>query len=185
MIHTLLTRCIAGAMLAAGIGSFAVAAPSRRMVESPRTVAPSASRDGDAQSREPDGDSCAVNVTAPALGDYDPLHPTSEKSEGFVNFTNCGRASRGAIITASAGSSASYAARTMLGARNDTLAYNLFLDAGGARVWGDGTQDSSTLEVTISGGSGVGTFYAGYATQVKPTPEGWYSDTIDITIAYQ
>ena len=95
-------------------------------------------------------------------------------------------------VELSPGASGDYNTRTMSdgGTPANTLAYNLYTDAGHTLVWGDGTTSGTDSE------SGVGTGLSAAQTQNhtvygelvaagnEDAPVGNYSDTITATVVY-
>lgn len=83
---------------------------------------------------------------------------------------------------ANAGGSANFTNRTMTSGAQ-TLGYQLYLDAGHATVWGDGTASSSTKAGTGSGSAQSLTVYGRLPSLANIVP-GNYSDTVTVTISY-
>jgi type 1 fimbria pilin len=182
----ILTVVAAGVVLISACG-LAGASPRRTATLPAREFAPGTSGVGSrtAQGNGGGGDGCTVDVAPPALREYDPLHPPTGTERGFVRFTNCSRGNYTASVIASPGMSNSFAIRTLRDTEGDALPYNLFLDEQGTLVWGDGSASGAPrLDVTISNGSGVAPFYAGYVAAPKAAREGEYSDDIEITVTY-
>lgn len=95
---------------------------------------------------------CSIQTTGLSFATYDPLAPAADTANGTVRLICSAtkniesRNGFSALLTLSAGSSGSYAARTLRTAA-DTLRYNLYLDAAYTTVFGDGSGGSlaSTL----------------------------------------
>lgn len=81
-----------------------------------------------------------------------------------------------------AGGAANFGARAMKSG-SDTLAYQLYMDAGRATVWGDGTSSSSTKAGTGSGSAQSLTIYGRLPSLANVVP-GNYTDTVTVTISY-
>ena len=81
-----------------------------------------------------------------------------------------------------AGGNANFNARA-LKSGSDTLAYQLYTDAGRSTVWGDGTSSSSTRTGTGSGSSQSLTIYGRLPSLANVVP-GNYTDTVTVTITY-
>ena len=136
--------------------------------------------------------SCTATTSGVAFGIYDPLSPTPTTSTGGIT-VNCTLLSGAAVNDAtsvflSAGSSGSYAARTMV-AGTSTLSYNIYFSPSYQQVWGNGTGGSyygvATLPLSPSSPtqSAIGTFYGQIPARQDVAP-GSYSDTIVVTVNY-
>jgi spore coat protein U-like protein len=135
---------------------------------------------------------CTVTAVGPAFGAYNPLNPSPTLSNGSVT-ASCQYVSGGTTTVAlvssySAGSSGSYASRTMLSGLN-RLSYNLYFDAAFTQVRGDGTGGSQTggATLTVSSASRTATatsvIYGRIPASQNAVP-GSYLDTIMVTITY-
>ena len=135
---------------------------------------------------------CTVSAVGPAFGVYNPLNPAPTLSNGTVTVT-CQYVSGGTttvtlVSSYSAGSSGSFASRTMLSGPN-RLNYNLYFDAAFTQIRGDGTGGSQTggASLTVSSGSrtatATGTLYGRMPASQNAVP-GSYLDTITVTITY-
>ena len=126
---------------------------------------------------------CNVQVSSVIFPVYNPLTPFDTQTHGSVIF-NCTQSSPITVLLGT-GESGSVAARRMMCGASQ-LIYNLFLDAAGQVIWGDGTGGSqfysnssppSNVNVTVP-------VYARIpARQTKATP-GVYKDTVVVTIIY-
>jgi spore coat protein U-like protein len=136
--------------------------------------------------------SCSTTAVGPAFGIYAQLSPTPLNSNGSVTVA-CTLISGNppwvaAEVKLSAGSSGSYAARTMqFGAQQ--LAYNLYLDAAYSQVWGDTSGGSSDWTAIIKVNPGhvndqaTGVIY-GQIPAAQDPGSGVYLDTIVVTVNY-
>ncbi len=128
--------------------------------------------------------SCSFNTIAGvSFGNYDVFASTATASAGNLAYTCTGGAS--VTITLSKGSAPSFSPRWLLGPPGFHLTYNLYLDAGGSTIWGDGTgttslygpispADNATVMVPIFGSIPAG----------QDVPVGSYSDTVTATITF-
>jgi spore coat protein U-like protein len=128
--------------------------------------------------------SCSFSsVTGVSFGSYDVFDPSPSDGAGNIAYECTGGAT--VTISLSRGNAASFLPRLMLKPGGASLSYNLFLDAGHAAVWGDGTgatavygpvspPDGSIIMVPI-----FGRLPAGQDAQV-----GVYDDTITATINF-
>ena len=126
---------------------------------------------------------CAVNATSIAFGSYRELHPGDLFSLGTISYSCTG--TRGRIsIALSQGSAQSVRMRSM---RHDakSLSYNLYLDAAGSSIWGDGT-DGSQVYVARSSADGVTVRLTVYG-KVPPeqdVPAGDYRDAVTVNLNF-
>src|SRR5262249_29117614 len=102
---------------------------------------------------------CTALSSGVAFATYDPLAATSTDSTGTVNVV-CAYVSGGADqigyrLSLSTGLSGTYVAR-QLRAGTNTLAYNLYGDAGRTAVWGNGNGGTTTMTGSFTVGPGVG-----------------------------
>ena len=136
--------------------------------------------------------SCTVSASGVNFGIYNPLSAAPLDSTGSVTVT-CTLQSGGAttvnmIAKLSAGSSGSFAARTMVSGVQQ-LKYNLYWSNAYAQVWGDGTGGSfygtATLALTAANPTqqANGTMY-GQIPAAQDVGAGSYLDTIVVTVSY-
>jgi spore coat protein U-like protein len=126
---------------------------------------------------------CTLSSTTISFGTYDVFQAGPTDSTGTITY-RCDNKDRNVRITISAGSSGTFTSR-MLRNSAETMAYNLFLNAGFTQVWGDGTGGTTayflhnppnkkdvavTVYSRIPGGQDV--------------PVGNYSDTVVVTLEY-
>jgi spore coat protein U-like protein len=130
---------------------------------------------------------CTATVTGIAFGGYNPLASADDDSSGNIGVA-CTPTSPGAVsytIGISAGSGSLTTRQLVQG--NQSLGYNLFLNATRVEIWGDGTagttmvSDSYTISQTV-----VSRTYGVYgripARQNKPA--GSYADLVTVTVTY-
>jgi spore coat protein U-like protein len=135
---------------------------------------------------------CTVSATGPAFGIYNPLTTTPTLADGQVSasctLTGTTTTTVSLVSSYSAGSSGTYAARTMLSGVN-TLSYNLYYDAAFSQVRGDGTGGSQTggasftLTRTAPTQSVTSVIY-GRIPALQDVAAGSYLDTIVFTVTY-
>jgi spore coat protein U-like protein len=136
--------------------------------------------------------SCSVTATGPAFGVYNPLSASPALSNGQVSasctLTGGGATTVSLVSSYSAGSSNSFANRTMLSGAS-TLNYNLYYDAAFTQVRGNGTGGSQTGGATLNLSNGNPTqsvtavIYGRIPAGQDVTP-GSYADIIVVTITY-
>jgi spore coat protein U-like protein len=129
--------------------------------------------------------SCTVSASGVAFGNYMADSPTTLTSSGTIN-VNCvvvnGR--NPVTVALSAGSSGSFAQRTLISGGN-FLHYNLYLDAAYMQIWGDGTAGSLTDTVSVTHGrpNFSATVY-GQIFALQDVAAGTYTDTITVSVSY-
>lgn len=136
--------------------------------------------------------SCTASANGVVFGIYNPLNAAPLNSNGLVAVT-CTLLSGAATtvnmtVALSAGSSGSFAARTM---RNGAqiLNYNLYWSTAYAQVWGDGTGGSfygvATLQLTPGNPTQAATGVTyGRVVALQDVGAGNYTDTIVVTVNY-
>lgn len=125
---------------------------------------------------------CVVSVTPVRFGTYNPLLPGDIRTTGIVTY-NCTESRPIAIsITRGDGTSDS---RTM-GRGSNILSYNLYLDAAGSVVWGDGSGGSQVYrdpapppDVNVSV-----PIYGRAGARQRQAKVGQVDDTLVVTISY-
>lgn len=136
--------------------------------------------------------SCTVAATGPAFGIYNPLATAAAQTTGKVTVT-CSLLSGAATtvtpsVDLSAGSSGTFASRTMLSG-TQVLNYNIYWSTAYTQVWGDGTGGSFPGGTTLSLSplqptqSASGTMYA-QAPALQNAGAGSYVDTVVVTVSY-
>ncbi len=120
---------------------------------------------------------CRVTVAGSLVfGTYDVFSATPLDTSVLVQLT-CPAAQAPQVLI-SKGNSTTYAARE-LRAGTDALRYNLFLDPGFTRVWGDGTEGSSVWAPPK--GNAQTTIWARVPGN-QDAAAGAYSDTLVVTV---
>ncbi len=135
-----------------------------------------------------------MTVQAVSFGEYVTADPAPNDVAGtlIVTCSYTDDASREVIYTVSlsAGSSGTTAARSLRSA-SDALLYNLYVDAGRALIWGDGTGGTGVVSGRIKVGRGRGnntrtsthTIY-GRIPPLQDVDGGLYADTIVATMTF-
>ena len=124
--------------------------------------------------------SCSVSPQALTLGSYDPFATAPQDAVTGIAITCDVETS---VVIAIGPGNGDYGARTMTGGAQ-ALLYNLYIDPAHSRVWGDGTNGSSTVSSTAVATSTAIPVYArapARQTQLKP---GSYSDILWVSITY-
>lgn len=128
---------------------------------------------------------CTVSTVGVVFGTYDVFSGSVNTSTGTVTY-NC-KGVGGATITMflSRGSANSFQPRQMVQAGGATLSYNLYLDATGAMIWGDGTGGSQEYgPVHPANNSSTPVTIFGQIPAGQDVTTGTYTDTIIATINF-
>jgi spore coat protein U-like protein len=124
-------------------------------------------------------DVCAIAATNMVFLNYNPVTGANNTATSTIT-TTCTVGSN-PTISLTAGSSGSFAARTMVSGGNQ-ITYNLYTDAAHTTVWGDGTGGTSTKQPGVSTGVPILTTVYGQITPpIQVVATGAYSDTITAT----
>ena len=124
--------------------------------------------------------SCSVSPQQLSLGRYDPFASAPQDAVTSIAISCDVETS---VVIAIGPGNGDYGARTMTGGAQ-ALLYNLYVDPAHSRVWGDGTNGSSTVSSTAVATSTAIPVYArapARQTQLKP---GSYSDILWVSITY-
>jgi len=135
---------------------------------------------------------CTASTTGMAFGVYNPLSAGPASSSGGI-LVSCTLLSGAAVTDAvnvylTAGSSGSYAARSMISG-GSALNYNIYFSPAYQQIWGNGTGGSyfGTATLPMSPGApsatATGTFY-GQIPAMQDVMPGSYADTIVVTVNY-
>ena len=128
---------------------------------------------------------CTVSGTALNFGSsIDPLAaatPLDASSTLSVQCTNTTPYAVSLNAGSNAGGAANFTTRAMKSGAN-SLGYQLYLDAGRATVWGNGTA-SSTVSGTGTGSTQSLTIYGRLPSLANVVP-GSYTDTVTVTVSY-
>jgi spore coat protein U-like protein len=124
--------------------------------------------------------SCSVSPQQLSLGRYDPFATAPQDAVTSIAISCDVETS---VVIAIGPGNGDYGARTMTGGAQ-ALLYNLYIDPAHSRVWGDGTNGSSTVSSTAVATSTAIPVYArapARQTQLKPGP---YTDILWVSITY-
>ncbi len=91
-----------------------------------------------------------------------------------------------ARLTLTRGGSGVYVPSRLMASGGNTAQYNVFLDAGGAQIWGDTTSGSVTYDTYNStpGNKDFTDFMYGIMPALQDLPVGTYTDTLFATLGY-
>ncbi len=119
---------------------------------------------------------CSVSPQQLSLGRYDPFASAPQDAVTSIAISCDVETS---VVIAIGPGNGDYGARTMTGGAQ-ALLYNLYIDPAHSRVWGDGTNGSSTA-VATSTAIPVYARAPARQTQLKP---GSYTDILWVSITY-
>jgi len=126
---------------------------------------------------------CTVAATPVAFGMYDPLLHRDGVTVGMLHY-RCSGTPKRLTIGLTTGQSGSFRARKMRRG-SATILYNLYLDAAGTQVWGDGTRGSQTYVVNSSAsGSEVSIPVYGRLFGDRNNAAGNYQDDVSVIVTY-
>src|SRR5262245_37270062 len=127
--------------------------------------------------------SCTVTTTPIVFGTYNPLLRKNLTSVGMLHYRCFGNHGR-LTISLTEGASGSFNARVMRRAEK-TLIYNLYLDAAGTQVWGDGTRGSQMYIVNSPPGEGDDSIpIYGRVFGTRNASAGDYRDIVSVILRY-
>jgi len=124
---------------------------------------------------------CDMAIAPVRFGSYDILSPTPLRTTTFIN-VSCDVPGIPYNISLDAGLFANGFNRT-LKSDKDTLRYNLYQDAAGTRIWGDGTSGSTAMSGVSGQMINRHTVYGIIPAEQKAIP-GLFNDQIVITIEW-
>jgi spore coat protein U-like protein len=126
---------------------------------------------------------CTVAATPLAFGKYDPLGHQDGVTVSMLHYRCFGTHKR-LTISLMTGESGSFRARKMRWGK-DEIVYNLYLDAAGTQVWGDGTGGSQAYIVNSpSSGSDVSIPVYGRLFGDQNDSAGNYHDDVSVLVSY-
>lgn len=122
---------------------------------------------------------CSASVQGDlAFGTYDPLSPAPLPSTARVRLS-CPKGLSAQVLLSS-GNSGTFTWRE-LRSTSAALRYNVYQDAGGTVVWGDGSEGSSLY---TSGGGNEQLILYGRIPPAQDVPDGIYSDALTLTLVF-
>lgn len=131
--------------------------------------------------------SCTVTATGVSFGTYNPVAAAANDATGSVRVrcTLLLALAGSYTIDLSAGSSGSYAGRTLRNGAN-SLGYNLYTTAARNQVWGNNTGGSVNVTRSFTALLVVDqtTTVYGRIPAAQNVPAGTYNDTIIVTVTY-
>ena len=126
---------------------------------------------------------CTVTATPIAFGMYNPMRHRDLAAVGMLHYRCFGTHQRLAIGLTT-GESGSFRARSM-GHGRYAIIYNLYLDAAGAQIWGDGTRGSQMYIVNSpTSESDVDIPIYGRVFGDQNASAGNYQDDVSVVVTY-
>lgn len=127
---------------------------------------------------------CSISTVSVAFGSYNVFASSALTSTGSVTIrcVGVGTGTNAVSIALSKGNSASFQPRQMFRGI-EPLSYNLYLDAGGTQIWGDGTGGTKQF-ASISNNQTVVLTIFGRIPPGQDVSIGSYTDTIIATINF-
>jgi spore coat protein U-like protein len=125
---------------------------------------------------------CTVSTTPVTFGVYDVFSATDTRAVGSVRY-DCNTPIGAVWITLSRGTGTSFSQRSMSRGA-ERLFYNLFRDAGGNIIWGDGTGGSHGYFDVYLGKDAVTIPVYGEMPAGQDVSAGTYTDTITVTVNF-
>jgi spore coat protein U-like protein len=124
---------------------------------------------------------CVIDASSISFGEYNPLSANEVPTVGSISYT-CVNASGTVSIALTQGDSSSFHQRVMR-AGGKRLAYNLYLDPAGTRVWGDGSRGTETYVAPAPrDGQRVTVYVYGRMRPRQGVPSGDYRDSVEAVI---
>lgn len=131
-----------------------------------------------------EGQGCTITASPLAFGRYDALASIPLDSTAAVTYRCAGHNSHRGILTImmGTGGAPSFQSRRLMGTQ-DSLAYNIYVDAGRSVIWGDGSHGTGVYTAPYSHQSISVPLYGRIPTGQSVVP-GHYSNTLVVTIHF-
>jgi len=130
---------------------------------------------------------CDVSLSTLNFGGYDTLTNSPSDSVGTISYF-CSQSVPMLTIAIDRGRGGAGPVRQLGkagGAGNSILSYNIYLDPGRSRVWGDGTQGSQVLSIPNPAvGRRIDIPVYGHIAGGQNVAAGSYNDSLSVTISY-
>lgn len=128
-------------------------------------------------------DSCTVNATPMAFGNYDGISGSILDGVGNITPTCTSGTVYAVALDAGQGSGATLASRVLSGPDGAPLNYGIYTDATRITVWGNGTGGTG-WKVASGVGTGQPLMMYGRIPAGQAAMVGAYSDTVTVTVSY-
>lgn len=128
---------------------------------------------------------CTISAVGVNFGSYDVFSSTAVVSTGSTTFscTGIGAGSLNVTVWLSTGTAGNFNPRKLFRS-TESLNYNLYLNAGGTQIWGDGTGGSTLLSASVLNNRPVTQTIFGQIPALQDVSVGSYNDTIIATINF-
>lgn len=126
--------------------------------------------------------SCTIAVTDLDFGTVSDL--TSAQDASTTGSVTCTGATPVSVAFNAGTAAGSTLASRLLAAGGETIAFNLFRDAGRTEVLGDGSGGTVTIDFTSTGGADALSVFGRTVAGQNPKPAGTYSSTITATVTF-
>jgi spore coat protein U-like protein len=128
---------------------------------------------------------CSIVTTNLDFGTYDPFSGSATPVANPKGVTlTCSKGTPWTVSLSTGGGA--FATRTMkgTGTNTDTLKYNIYVDSGGAQIWGDGTSSTATVSSTAPDKLSHDVPMYGQITSGQDVTQDAYTDTITATVTF-
>ncbi len=127
---------------------------------------------------------CTVSASGVDFGLYDTLSRTPTDTSGSVSYAcSQGGGALSVVISIDRGQSGSFDRAMSNG--SERLGYNLFLDVGHTRVWGDGSSGTVTLQDKVPGNDKpISATVYGRVFPRQNVGSGRYTDSLLVTLQF-
>ena len=126
---------------------------------------------------------CTISATSVNFGSYNVFSLSATDSTGTVTIT-CNGAAHNVVVSLSTGGSGAFNPRMMVSG-GELLSYNLYRDAAGTSIWGDGTGGTSTLtNANPANNTAINITVYGRVPAGQDVSAGVYSDTVSAVINF-
>lgn len=132
----------------------------------------------------PPSTTCTVSATGVNFGNYDVFAAVPLSSTGTITIT-CDKNANVTISVGPSPTSGGFNPRQLqLAAGTDRMDYNLFTDAGGTSIWGDGTAGTATLLEKAKKNTPSNVIIYGTIPALQNLSAGLYGETVTVTIVW-
>ena len=127
---------------------------------------------------------CTVTATGVDFGVYDTINASPNDSTGNISYAcSSGGGALSVTVTIDQGLSSTFD-RTMTNG-TDRLNYNLYLDAGRTKIWGDGTRGTTALTDKVPGNNvAITAVVYGRIFARQEVGTGQYADGLIVTMVF-
>lgn len=127
---------------------------------------------------------CNITSTPMSFGSYDPMSNIPLSATASFNVSCKPKQTFNITLQLTPGNSGNYAQRNMTSAGGDQLLYNIYANAAGTAVLGDGSGGSVTLMQSVSRQTPWNVTIFGQIPALQNVRPGLYSDILTATILW-